>query len=84
MQAEAPKAYAPEFVVKSWIWSRPASRSRMEISAHAIYTWRWQQLIDSRQLPRLTGSDHAELVAAVVSRRQYEALALLAAERLPV
>jgi hypothetical protein len=29
-----------------------------------IYTWRRQQLIGSGQLPGITSSDHAELVAA--------------------
>ena len=36
----------------------------LQISAQAIYTWRRQQLIDSGQIPGMTSTDHAELVAA--------------------
>ena len=36
----------------------------LQISAQAICTWRRQQLIDSGQMPGLTSSDHAGLVAA--------------------
>jgi transposase-like protein len=36
----------------------------LEISAQVIYTWRRQQLIDSGQVPGMTSTDHAELVAA--------------------
>jgi transposase-like protein len=36
----------------------------LQISAQVIYTWRRQQLIDSGQIPGMTSSDHAELVAA--------------------
>jgi transposase-like protein len=34
------------------------------MSAQVIYTWRRQQLIDSGQMPGITSSDQAELVAA--------------------
>jgi transposase len=36
----------------------------LDISAQCIYTWRKQQLIDRGQLPGITSTDHAELVAA--------------------
>jgi transposase-like protein len=36
----------------------------LQISAQAIYTWRRQALIDSGQIPGMTSTDHAELVAA--------------------
>jgi transposase len=36
----------------------------LQISAQVIYTWRRQQLIDSGQIPGMTSTDHAELVAA--------------------
>src|SRR5205814_8795434 len=36
----------------------------LDISAQVIYTWRRQQLIDSGQIPGMTSSDQAELVAA--------------------
>jgi transposase len=36
----------------------------LQISAQVIYTWRRQQLIDSGQIPSMTSTDHAELVAA--------------------
>ena len=36
----------------------------LDISAQVIYTWRRQQLIDSGQIPGLTSTDQAELVAA--------------------
>ena len=35
----------------------------LQISAQVIYTWR-QQLIDNGQIPGITSSGHAELVAA--------------------
>lgn len=36
----------------------------LDISAQCIYTWRKQQLIDRGQLPGVTSTDHAALVAA--------------------
>jgi transposase len=36
----------------------------LDISAQCIYTWRKQQLIDRGQLPGITSTDHAELMAA--------------------
>ncbi len=36
----------------------------LDLSAQCIYTWRKQQLIDRGQLPGITSTDHAELVAA--------------------
>lgn len=64
-----PKAYPPEFrrkVLDLVAAGRPVAQVArdLEISAQCIYTWRKQQLIDSGQLPGLTSSDHAELVAA--------------------
>ena len=64
-----PKAYPPEFrrkVLDLVAAGRPVAQVAhdLEISAQVIYTWRRQQLIDSGQLPGLTSSDHAELVAA--------------------
>jgi len=36
----------------------------LDISEQTIYVWRRQQLIDAGQLPGITSTDHAELVAA--------------------
>lgn len=36
----------------------------LQISAQAIYTWRRQQLIDSGQMPGMSSTGQAELVAA--------------------
>jgi transposase-like protein len=48
-----------------WILSRLAGRALPGLSAQCIYTWRRQQLIDSGQLPGVTSTHHAELVAAL-------------------
>ena len=59
----------PSSAGKSWTWSppgRPVAQVAydLQISAQVIYTWRRQQLIDSGQMPGMTSTDHAELVAA--------------------
>ena len=69
VEAEVPKAYAPEFrrkVLDLVAAGRPVAQIAhdLEISEQAIYNWRRQQLIDSGQLPGMTSGDHAELVAA--------------------
>ena len=79
-----PKAYAPEFrrkVLDLVAAGRPVAQVAhdLEISAQAIYTRQRQQLIDSGQLPGITSSDHAELVAA--RRRIAELEAELAIHR---
>jgi transposase len=64
-----PKRYPAEFrrkvldLVKA---GKPVAQVAYDlgISAQVIYTWRRQQLIDSGQVPGLTSSDQAELVAA--------------------
>jgi transposase-like protein len=40
------------------------SRTIWNISAQCVYTWRKQQLIDRSELPGITSTDRAELVAA--------------------
>ena len=64
-----PRRYPAEFrrkVLDLVAAGRPVVRVAhdLQISAQAIYTWRRQQLIDSGQMPGMTSSDHAELVAA--------------------
>jgi transposase-like protein len=64
-----PKAYAPEFrrkVLDLLAAGRPVAQLAQDlgISGQVIYSWRRQQLIDGGQLPGMTSSDHAELVAA--------------------
>ena len=64
-----PRRYPAEFrrkVLDLVAAGRPVARVAydLQISAQAIYTWRRQQLIDSGQIPGLTSTDHAELVAA--------------------
>ena len=54
---------------KSWIWwplagRWPRSPSTCRSARKVIYPWRRQQLIDSGQIPGMTSTDHAELVAA--------------------
>ena len=41
-----------------------SGRARPGDQRAGIYTWREQQLIDSGQVPGITSTDHAELVAA--------------------
>lgn len=64
-----PRRYPAEFrrkVLDLVAAGRPVAQVAhdLEISAQAIYTWRRQQLIDSGQMPGMTSTDHAELVAA--------------------
>jgi transposase-like protein len=64
-----PRRYPAEFrrkVLDLVAAGRPVAQVAhdLQISAQVIYTWRRQQLIDSGQLPGITSTDHAELVAA--------------------
>jgi transposase len=64
-----PKRYPAEFrrkVLDLVATGRPVAQVAfdLQISAQVIYTWRRQQLIDSGQVPGITSTDHAELVAA--------------------
>jgi transposase len=64
-----PRRYPAEFrrkVLDLVAAGRPVAQVAhdLDISAQVIYTWRRQQLIDSGQMPGMTSSDHAELVAA--------------------
>jgi transposase-like protein len=64
-----PKRYPAEFrrkVLDLVAAGRPVAQVAfdLQISAQVIYTWRRQQLIDSGQVPGITSTDHAELVAA--------------------
>ena len=64
-----PRRYPAEFrrkVLDLVAAGRPVAQVAhdLAISAQIIYTWRKQQLIDSGQLPGLTSTGHAELVAA--------------------
>ena len=64
-----PRRYPAEFrrkVLDLVAVGRPVAQVAhdLQISAQAIYTWRRQQLIDSGQIPGMTSTDHAELVAA--------------------
>ena len=64
-----PRGYPPEFRRKVLDLLR-AGRSvaelvrDLQISDQTIYTWRRQELIDTGQLPGISSSDQAELVAA--------------------
>lgn len=64
-----PRRYPAEFrrkVLDLVAAGRPVAQVAhdLQISAQAIYTWRRQQLIDSGQIPGLSSTDQAELVAA--------------------
>jgi transposase-like protein len=64
-----PKRYPPEFrrKVRDLVTSgrRVAQiATDLDISDQTIYNWRRQQLIDSGQVPGITSTDQAELVAA--------------------
>ena len=64
-----PRRYPAEFrrkVLDLVAVGRPVAQVAcdLQISAQVIYTWRRQQLIDSGQMPGITSTDHAELVAA--------------------
>src|SRR5690349_9551099 len=64
-----PRGYPPEFRRKVLDLLR-AGRSvpelvrDLQVSDQTIYNWRRQELIDTGQLPGVTSSDQAELVAA--------------------
>jgi len=53
----------------------------LQISEQTIYSWRRQDRTDSGQLPGISSTEHAELVAA---RRRIAELETVAGERLPV
>ena len=64
-----PKRYPAEFrrkVLDLVASGRPIAQVAydLQISTQVIYTWRRQQLIGSGQIPGMTSTDHAELVAA--------------------
>jgi len=64
-----PRRYPAEFrrkVLDLVAAGRPVAQVAydLQISAQTIYTWRRRQLIDSGQMPGMTSTDHAELVAA--------------------
>ena len=64
-----PRRYPAEFrrkVLDLVAAGRPVAQVAydLDISAQVIYTWRRQQLIDSGQMPGMTSTDQAELVAA--------------------
>jgi transposase-like protein len=63
-----PRRYPPESrrkVLDLVAAGRPVAQvaADLEISAQVIYTWRRQHLIDTGQMPGITSSDQAELVA---------------------
>jgi transposase-like protein len=64
-----PRRYPAEFrrkVLDLVAAGRPVAQVAvdLDISVQVIYTWRRQQLIDSGQMPGMTSTDQAELVAA--------------------
>ncbi|TDD42195.1 transposase [Saccharopolyspora elongata] len=64
-----PRRYPPEFrrkVLDLVAAGRPIAQidHDLDISDQTIYSWRRQELIDTGQLPGITSTDHAELVAA--------------------
>jgi transposase-like protein len=64
-----PKRYPPEFRRKVLDLVTSGRRvaqiaTDLDISDQTIYNWRRQQLIDSGQVPGITSTDQAELVAA--------------------
>ena len=64
-----PRRYPAEFrrkVLDLVAAGRPVAQvaADLDISAQVIYTWRRQHLIDTGQMPGITSSDQAELVAA--------------------
>ena len=69
MEDAVPRRYPAEFrrkVLDLVAAGRPVAQvaADLDISAQAIYTWRRQHLIDTGQVPGITSSDQAELVAA--------------------
>ena len=64
-----PRRYPAEFrrkVLDLVAAGRPVAQVAydLDISAQVIHTWRRQQLIDSGQMPGMSSTDQAELVAA--------------------
>jgi putative transposase len=64
-----PRRYSPEFrrkVLDLLKAGRAVSQlvSDLQISDQTIYNWRRQDLIDTGQMPGITSTDQAELVAA--------------------
>jgi transposase-like protein len=64
-----PKRYPPEFRRKVLDLVAAGRRvaqvaADLDISEQTIYVWHRQRLIDTGQLPGITSTDHAELVAA--------------------
>ena len=64
-----PKRYPPEFRRKVLDLVAAGRRvgqvaADLDISEQTIYVWRRQRLIDTGQLPGITSTDQAELVAA--------------------
>ena len=64
-----PKPYPPEFRRKALDLVAAGRRvaqvaADLDISEQTIYVWHRQRLIDTGQLPGITSTDHAELVAA--------------------
>jgi transposase-like protein len=64
-----PRRYPPEF--RRQVPDRLDARRRVAgvaadlgVTNQSIYIWRRQHLIDTGQMPGITGSDHVELVAA--------------------
>jgi transposase-like protein len=69
-----PRRYPAEFrrkVLDLVAAGRPVAQVAhdLQISAQVICTWRRQQLIDSSQVPGMTSTDHAELVATLQADR---------------
>ena len=64
-----PRRYPPEFrrrVLDLVDAGRPVAQIAhdLDLSDQTIYNWRRQHLIDTGQVPGITSTDHAELVAA--------------------
>jgi transposase-like protein len=64
-----PKSYPPEFrrkVIDLVLAGRPVAQIAVDlgISDQSIYSWRRQHLIDTGQIPGISGPEHAELAAA--------------------
>jgi transposase len=67
-EAGMPRSYPPEFRRKVLDLLKAGRTAQVaadpQISDQTIYSWRAQELIDTRQRPGLSSSDQAELVAA--------------------
>src|SRR5687768_14691294 len=69
LRRDVPRRYSPEFrhkVLDLLKVGRAVSQlvNDLEISDQTIYNWRRQDLIDTGQMPGITSTDQAELVAA--------------------